>query len=62
MKPDMLPRVENIPVKYHREPTPPSDRPARFLDAFAADPGALELPATSSTPRSRQHAAARAAP
>jgi Fe-S oxidoreductase len=36
MKPDMLPRVENVPVKYHREPAPTLDRPGRFLDAFAA--------------------------
>lgn len=36
MSAEMLPRVENIPVQYHREPVPSIDRPRRFLEAFGA--------------------------
>jgi Fe-S oxidoreductase len=33
---EMLPLVENIPVKYPIEPVPATDRPRRFLEVFAA--------------------------
>jgi Fe-S oxidoreductase len=36
MSSNMLPLVENVPVKYHIEPVPPMDRPRRFLEVFAA--------------------------